>query len=362
MKLNRLEIAGIFAALALVILGSIFAVTQQMAYAFVDGEEINCDVVFPNFPWLDQCDEDNENDDNQTPVDPCDIAPCEDDDGSMAEEINCEIYHQLMAAGSPIPQDFDASGCDDDDNGGGGGGGNTPAACDDDSDYDGDGKTDMEDPGCTDANDTDETDPTTGGGGGGSTDGGSSGGGGGGGGSSSSGGGGGGTVLGTSAGGGGSSCYYLTKFIKPGAENDFEQVVRLQSFLKVFEGANVDVNGTYDAASIAAVHAFQVKYATDILAPWDINHSTGYVYLTTRKKINEVYCDRGQLFPLTEEEQQTLEVTKQQVAAAVTTSTEHSVNEEAPTAVEEGASEAGVVDQPGGAIRNFFRRLFDRFR
>jgi hypothetical protein len=384
-RLNRLEIGGIFAALTLVMLAAVFAFSQA-AYAqqHVDPCDLPGMVMFG-------CDDENGN--ANVPVDPCDITPCGDDDGgSMAEQINCEIYRQLMAAGDPIPQGFDASGCDDDNGGGGGdtpacaddedndgdgltdnedpgcedsndddeangGGGNGTPACSDNTDNDSDGKTDMEDPGCTDANDTDETDPITGGGGG-SSGGGSSGGSGGG------SGGGGGTVLGTTSGGGG-SCHYLTKFIKPGADNDFEQVVRLQAFLKVFEGANVDVNGTYDAASIAAVHAFQSKYVADILAPWEINHSTGYVYLTTRKKINEIYCDRGQTFPLTTEEIQIVEMTKMQAAAVVSEPrTQEPAQEEAQTIEEEETTreEEPVVDAPGNAFTNFFRRLFDRLR
>src|SRR3989338_704439 len=103
-----------------------------------------------------------------------------------------------------------------------------------------------------------------------------------------------GQVLGTST-----SCdAYLTAFIRSGRANDPEQVRRLQTVLRDFEGAQVAVNGVYDGATLVAVHAFQSKYAADILAPWAINQSTGYVYLTTRKKINEIYCRNTKQFPL----------------------------------------------------------------
>lgn len=352
MKLNKLEFAGVFAALALVVLAMIFVLTQSVAYAQQIPEA--CDII-ESIPGMD-CDEDG---DTGVPVDACDITPCDEGDGgSMAEQINCEIYRQLMAAGDPIPQGFDANGCDDDENGEGGGGGNSPA-CSDGNDNDNDGKIDMEDPGCTDGNDSDETDPSSGGGGGGSSGGGSSGGSSGGGGGGG-GGGSGGAVLGATSGG---SCHYLTGFIKEGANNDREQVLKLQAFLKVFEGANVELSGEYDSSSVQAVHAFQAKYASDILAPWGTNQSTGYVYLTTRKKINEIYCDRGQTFPLTESELQIIEHTKTVAStAAVHATTPATSQETTATNTAETVREVPVVEERGNAFINFFRRLFDRFR
>lgn len=96
---------------------------------------------------------------------------------------------------------------------------------------------------------------------------------------------------------------YLTAFIRYGVRNDPEQVRRLQQILKEVEGAAIAVTGTYDAATLAAVHAFQRKYAADILAPWGYTDSTGFVYLTTRKKVNELYCKNTKLFPLTSVQQ-----------------------------------------------------------
>lgn len=344
MKLNKFELAGIFASLALVALATVFAFTNA-AYA----QQINPCAV-PGMVMF-GCDEEGE---MQVPVDPCEIAPCGEDGedgGSMAEQINCEIFRQLMAAGEPIPQDFDADGCDDDDTGGENGGGGSTDVCPSDEGV----QTTTPCPS--------EGNSGGGGGGGGTTEQPSSGGGGGG-----SGGGGGGSGGGGGGGGGGSvlgasaptSCFYLSGFIKEGAINDPEQVERLQAFLKVFEGANVEVSGVYDEASIAAVHAFQAKYATDILTPWSISKSTGYVYLTTRKKVNEIYCDRGQTFPLTSSEEQIIETTKASVAASTIDGTSSEVEVDINEPV--GRDESTVVDQPGSAIMNFFRRLFDRFR
>ncbi|MCI0542644.1 DUF5011 domain-containing protein [bacterium] len=171
--------------------------------------------------------------------------------------------------------------------GGGTGGGGTPPQCLDFIDNDGDGKIDAKDPGChSDGNpdntstyqpfDNDETDTPSGSG---SPSTGSV---------SSSGG------TGSST---GSQCSYLNEFIKRGANNNPVEVMKLQSFLKIFEGANVTVSGFYDDASYNAVLRFQEKYFGDILAPWGHDRGTGFVYLTTRKKVNEIYCKHP--FPLT---------------------------------------------------------------
>ena len=96
---------------------------------------------------------------------------------------------------------------------------------------------------------------------------------------------------------------YLHGFLRPGRQNDQEQVRRLQTVLRNFEGAAIEVNGVYDEASIAAVHAFQMKYAASVLHPWGLAKSTGFVYLTTSKKVSEVFCNNTRTFELTPEEQ-----------------------------------------------------------
>lgn len=95
---------------------------------------------------------------------------------------------------------------------------------------------------------------------------------------------------------------YINAFMGPDRNNDPEQVRRLQGIL-VGEGFSVDINGTFDDKTFEAVKAFQLKYADDILKPWGLTQPTGYVYLTTRKKLNEVFCKGTTEFPLTPEEQ-----------------------------------------------------------
>lgn len=196
--------------------------------------------------------------------------------------------------------------------------------CSDGSDNDGDGKVDGQDPGCSGASDNDETDPSAPSSGVGSSSGGGSGGGGGG----SSGGVGlpPGTTLYTSTSTGSGilmgqvlgvttalatttdSCdRYLTAFIRAGKENDEDQVKRLQRFLMQFEGAALEENGVFDTPTLAAVHGFQTRYAADILTPWGIKESTGYVYLTTRKKVNEIFCGYTKTFFLTMDEQRKID-------------------------------------------------------
>jgi hypothetical protein len=98
-------------------------------------------------------------------------------------------------------------------------------------------------------------------------------------------------------------CYYLREFIKYGANNDPVEVKKLQIFLNVFEGAHLDVSGFYDLATFNATVAFQNKYKTNVLDPWG-GTTPGFVYLTTRKQVNEIYCQTA--FPL--DGNQTMEV------------------------------------------------------
>lgn len=97
---------------------------------------------------------------------------------------------------------------------------------------------------------------------------------------------------------------YLTGFIKPEENNDPNEVTKLQAFLKDFEGfTTFEINGDYNLRSAGAVRIFQNRYKEDILEPWGLTEPTGYVYLTTRKKINELYCGGTEAFSLTGEEQ-----------------------------------------------------------
>jgi hypothetical protein len=132
--------------------------------------------------------------------------------------------------------------------------------------------------------------PTNGGGGGGGDDGGS--------------GGGGGThrrtpvittqgqVLGAT------TCDYLRDYLRIDWNNDPTEVVKLQAFLRFFEGfSGLEINGKFDQATFDAVAIFQERYFDDILRPWGHDSYTGFVYILTKKKVNEIFCQSA--FPLT---------------------------------------------------------------
>ena len=104
----------------------------------------------------------------------------------------------------------------------------------------------------------------------------------------------GGTGVGTGTGGpvSISTCpSYITDYLRRGRENDINQVIRLQIFLKYQEGIEVPISGTFDEATERGVHAFQNKYRADILEPWGTGTaSSGYVYILTKWKINQLMC------------------------------------------------------------------------
>lgn len=95
---------------------------------------------------------------------------------------------------------------------------------------------------------------------------------------------------------------YLTAYIRSGRKNDAAQVTRLQQFLNDFENNKLTVNGIYNAPTLAALNTFQAKYKGDILSPWGASAPTGYVYYTTQKKVNEIYCKFTKEFPLTKDQ------------------------------------------------------------
>jgi len=88
-------------------------------------------------------------------------------------------------------------------------------------------------------------------------------------------------------------CPFLTGYMRIGYVNDPANVARLQVFLNIYEGSNLAVTGVFDEATFQAVEAFQLKYKDDILTPWGINQPTGYVYIRTLGKINQILCGTG---------------------------------------------------------------------
>ena len=85
---------------------------------------------------------------------------------------------------------------------------------------------------------------------------------------------------------------YLVKNIRPGANNDKEQVKLLEKFLNEFEGEKLVVGGVYDGLDQAAVKRFQEKYAEEILRPFGLSRPNGLVLEGTRRQINKLYCQK----------------------------------------------------------------------
>ena len=84
---------------------------------------------------------------------------------------------------------------------------------------------------------------------------------------------------------------YLSEYIHTQKVNDTKEVIKLQLFLNTWMDTNLAVTGIYDEETILAVESFQMMYAGDVLAPWDIDGPTGNVYITTIAKINGILCN-----------------------------------------------------------------------
>jgi hypothetical protein len=88
----------------------------------------------------------------------------------------------------------------------------------------------------------------------------------------------------------------LTTFMREGQANDASEVTKLQTFLNTNLGKDILVTGIFDAETTSLVNEFQVKYWEDVLLPW-VSYGlatektpTGYVYKTTRWKVNALAC------------------------------------------------------------------------
>jgi len=148
-------------------------------------------------------------------------------------------------------------------------------------------------------------------------------------------------------------CNYLLEYIKLGDDNNPVEVKKLETFLNEFEGENLVVDGIYEQVDFDAVSRFQEKYMGDILSPWSHNAATGYVYLTTKKKINELYCQRE--FPLTAEQEAEVSSFSQRIldmfagsAGAFSDDDENSTTNEESEGSETG-NEEDVSGKVGGA-------------
>src|SRR3989344_469634 len=85
---------------------------------------------------------------------------------------------------------------------------------------------------------------------------------------------------------------YLKSYLGYGKANNPDEVKKLQEFLNNKEGEKLSVSGVFDLPTLEAVKRFQDKYAKDILQEsWGLSCNTGYVYITTLAKINDIVCN-----------------------------------------------------------------------
>jgi hypothetical protein len=84
----------------------------------------------------------------------------------------------------------------------------------------------------------------------------------------------------------------LTQSIQLGANNDPEEVKKLQTFLNDFENESLVVDGLYKTEDFEAVKRFQTTHSS-ILSFWNLSTPTGLVYISTRNKINSIYCEQA---------------------------------------------------------------------
>lgn len=102
---------------------------------------------------------------------------------------------------------------------------------------------------------------------------------------------------------------YITDKLSFGAKNNPEQVKRLQEVLNQ-DGFKLEITGIFDTTTLNAVKKFQTKYSSSILAPWGLTQPTGIVFVTTRKRLNEIHCGQLTPSPLTPEEQSQINSSK----------------------------------------------------
>lgn len=95
---------------------------------------------------------------------------------------------------------------------------------------------------------------------------------------------------------GGSCGMYLNSYMRIGANNNVDDVMKLQAFLNE-QGYPMSVNGVFGATTEVAVKAFQKTHAAEILVPWGITDPTGYVYKMTRYVMNNMVCAGSEAKP-----------------------------------------------------------------
>jgi hypothetical protein len=166
----------------------------------------------------------------------------------------------------------------------------------------------------------------------------------------------------------GESCgLYMDRFIRSGSRyNNAEQVEKLQRFLNKWMDTSLQINGIYDSSTLAALQAFQTKYASEILTPWGLSGPTGIVYLTTLRWINMLECpDLALALPSLISWSQNPNVPKEPLATAPSTpapsptpASETSTSEEVGEPSSSLPAAAVQAEEGTGGFWNFLKGLF----
>ena len=89
------------------------------------------------------------------------------------------------------------------------------------------------------------------------------------------------------------TCPLISSYMKLGENNNSADVAKLKAFLNNSLGTNLTVNGIFDQQTENAVEAFQSKYFSQVMGPWGAKITSGQVYITTQKMINELACKQA---------------------------------------------------------------------
>lgn len=120
------------------------------------------------------------------------------------------------------------------------------------------------------------------------------------------------------------ACPFLVDDLHRNRVNKPIEVLKLQYFLKYYENfTELTLNSVFDQATFNAVSKFQERYADDILKPWGHDSPTGFVYILTKKKINEIFCQTA--FPITLSQEQEIKSFRELLTSSKRTAIQPSV-------------------------------------
>ncbi|MEN9405086.1 MAG: hypothetical protein RLY47_45 [Candidatus Parcubacteria bacterium] len=99
-------------------------------------------------------------------------------------------------------------------------------------------------------------------------------------------------------------CPFLRDYQHINMENDPSEVNKAKAFFNSYLGLSLPLDGTFDQSMFGAVVQFQNMFKPDVLDTWTEefpgvldDNATGYLYQTTKWKINSIICPGYETFP-----------------------------------------------------------------